>query len=260
MPRAVGVTEDHARFLTKLITQVRFRGMLTAMASALLDTPVAIRPRATDVRSAAAALERAPAEDVVAWAVDRFGEGLVLASSFQDCVLLDIALGVAPALQVVFLDTQYHFPETLDYMDRVRRRYDMDLRIVRPRVGPDERWRFDLDGCCAVRKVEPLDRALSGRSAWMSGRRRADSDTRSDTPVVGFDERRGLVKVNPLAAWTDADVERYIVDHDLPVHPLASRGFASIGCWPCTRAVTPGEDTRAGRWEGTEKTECGLHL
>jgi len=226
----------------------------------LLDTPVAIRPRATDVRSVAAALEGAPAEDVVAWAADRYGEGLVLASSFQDCVLLDVALRVAPALQVVFLDTQYHFPETLDYMDEVRRRYDMDLRIVRPRVAPDERWRFDLDGCCAVRKVEPLDRALSGRSAWMSGLRRADSDVRADTPVVGVDERRGLVKVNPLAAWSDADVERYVRQHDLPVHPLAARGFASVGCWPCTRPVGPGEDARAGRWEGTEKTECGLHL
>src|SRR5918993_1429208 len=144
------------------------------MASALLDTPVAIRPRQADVRSAAAALEGAPAEEVVAWAVDRFGSGLVLASSFQDCVLLDIALGVAPALEVVFLDTQYHFPE-------------------------------------------PLDRALSGRSAWMSGLRRADSATRSDTPVVGVDERRGLVKVNPLAAWSDAEVERYVVEHGLPV-------------------------------------------
>src|SRR3954469_4669646 len=202
--------------------------MLAAMATALLDTPVGIRPRATDVRSAAAALEGAPAGDVVAWAVDRFGEGLALASSFQDCVLLDVALGVAPALQVVFLDTQYHFPETLDYMDRVRRRYDMDLRIVRPRVAPDERWRFDLDGCCAVRKVEPLDRALAGRSAWMSGLRRADSASRAATPVLAMDERRGLVKVNPLAAWTDADVERYAVERDLSVHPLASRGYASI--------------------------------
>jgi phosphoadenosine phosphosulfate reductase len=230
------------------------------MASALLDTPVAIRPRSADVRSAAVALEGAPADEVVAWAVDRFGSGLALATSFQDCVLLDVALGVAPDLQVVFLDTQYHFPETLEYMERVRRRYDMDLRIVRPRVAPDDRWRRDLDGCCAVRKVEPLDRALAGRSAWMSGLRRADSETRSDTPVVGWDDRRGLVKVNPLATWSDADVERYVTRHGLPVHPLASRGYASIGCWPCTRAVAPGEDTRAGRWEGTDKTECGLHL
>jgi len=234
--------------------------MLSCMASALLDTPVAVRPRSTDVPSAAAALEHAPAEDVVAWAVDRFGEGLVLASSFQDCVLLDVALGVAPALQVVFLDTQYHFPETLEYMDEVRRRYDMDLRIVRPRVAPDERWRFDLDSCCAVRKIEPLDRALTGRSAWMSGLRRSDTASRADTPVVGVDERRGLVKLNPLAGWSDADVERYAREHDLPEHPLAARGYASVGCWPCTRPVAPGEDARAGRWEGTEKTECGLHL
>ncbi len=234
--------------------------MLAAMASALLDTPVAVRPRSTDVRSAAAALEGAPAEDVVAWAVDRFGSGMVLASSFQDCVLLDIALGVAPALEVVFLDTQYHFPETLAYMDEVRRRYDMDLRIVRPRSAPDERWRRDIDSCCQVRKIEPLDRALAGRSAWMSGLRRADSASRADTPVIGADDRRGLVKINPLVSWSDDDVERYVVEHDLPAHPLASQGYSSVGCWPCTRAVAPGEDARAGRWKGTEKTECGLHL
>jgi phosphoadenosine phosphosulfate reductase len=167
---------------------------------------------------------------------------------------------VAPALEVVFLDTQYHFPETLQYMDEVRRRYDMDLRIVRPRVAPDERWRTDLDDCCTVRKIEPLDRALSGRTAWMSGLRRADSASRAATPVVGTDERRGLVKVNPLAGWSDADVGRYAAERGLPAHPLASRGFASVGCWPCTRAVAPGEGARAGRWEGTEKTECGLHL
>src|SRR4051812_22327958 len=159
--------------------------MLAAMATALLDTPVGIRPRATDVRSAAAALEGAPAGDVVAWAVDRFGEGLVLASSFQDCVLLDVALRVAPALQVVFLDTQYHFPETLEYMDRVRRRYDMDLRIVRPRVGPDEQWRFDLDSCRAVRQVEPPHRALPRPSAWVSGPPPGDPPAPPPPPPLG---------------------------------------------------------------------------
>src|SRR5829696_1033508 len=131
-------------------------------------------------------------------------------------------------------------------MDRVRRGDDVDPRMARPRGAPAERRRSD--------------RALSGRSAWMSGLRRADTASRADTPVVGMDERRGLVKVNPLATWTDGDVDRYVAEHDLPVHPLASRGYASIGCWPCARAVVPGEDARAGRWEGTEKTECGLHL
>jgi phosphoadenosine phosphosulfate reductase len=204
--------------------------------------------------------ESKPASAVIAWAYDRFDDGLVLAASFQDCVLIDVVAKTVPGVEVVFLDTQYHFAETLWYVEEVRKRYDLDLTVVRPAVPQDDLWRNDPDACCQARKVEPLQRALEGREAWMSGLRRDESPSRAKTPIVAYDLSRGLVKVNPLATWTDDDVVGYQRDHDLPIHPLAERGYASIGCWPCTRPVAEGEDPRAGRWSGTDKTECGLHL
>jgi phosphoadenosine phosphosulfate reductase len=126
-------------------------------------------------------------------------------------------------------------------------------------VPLDDRWKIDTDGCCAARKVAPLEEALAGRDAWMSGLRRADDPSRAETPIVSRD-RRGLVKVNPLATWSDADVDAYVAEHDVVTNPLLQRGYPSIGCWPCTRPVGPGEDARAGRWSGSTKTECGLHL
>ena len=117
----------------------------------------------------------------------------------------------------------------------------------------------DPDGCCALRKVEPLGRALEGKAAWMTGLRRVETPTRADAPIVSYDIGRGLVKVNPIATWTDTDVEGYVRDRGLPAHPLADRGYRSIGCWPCSRPVGNGEDARAGRWAGTDKIECGLH-
>jgi phosphoadenosine phosphosulfate reductase len=213
-----------------------------------------------DLAAVARRLDGAPAEDVVAWAAARFGGGLTLTSSLGDCVLIDVATRVVPDLDVVFLDTQYHFPQTLSYLEQVRRRYDLNLRVISPEVAADERWRTDTDACCAVRKVAPLARALEGRSAWMTGLRRAETAARRLAPVAGWDARRGLVKVNPLATWSDTDVEAYVARNDLPRHPLESAGFRSIGCWPCTRPTRPGEDARAGRWSGSGKTECGLHL
>jgi phosphoadenosine phosphosulfate reductase len=204
-------------------------------------------------------LERKPATAAIEWAVEEFGDGLVLASSFQDCVLVDLASQVDPSIEVVFLDTQYHFAETLWYVEHVRRRYDLNLRIVEPEVDPDDRWLDDPDGCCGARKVVPLAKALSGHSAWMTGLRRDEASTRARTPIVAFDVGRGLVKVNPLATWTDADVAGYSRDRGLPEHPLKELGYTSIGCWPCTRPVEDGEDPRAGRWAGLEKLECGLH-
>ena len=229
-----------------------------ALSDLALAPPPTLRP--DELAACALALEGAPADDVVAWAREAFGPGLVLSASFQDCVLIDVATRVAPDLEVVFLDTQYHFPETLAYVEAVRRRYDLNLTVVSPRVLPDDRFRVDLDGCCAVRKVEPLDRVLAGRAAWMSGLRRADSPSRASTPVAAWDFRRDLVKVNPLATWSDADVERYVAERGLPRHPLADRGYPSVGCWPCTRPAPEGAtDARAGRWKGFAKNECGLH-
>ncbi len=203
--------------------------------------------------------EDAPAAEIVAWATERFGDGIVLASSFQDCVLLDIALRVAPDLEVVFLDTGFHFAETLWFADRVQQRYRMNLTVMHPAVEVGDLWQLDVDSCCGARKVEPLARALEGRAAWMTAVRRVEAPTRATTPIVTYDIGRGLVKVNPIAAWTDEQVDAYIADNDLPIHPLVDRGYPSIGCWPCTRPVAPGEDPRAGRWSGQSKTECGLH-
>ncbi|HET6810805.1 MAG TPA: phosphoadenylyl-sulfate reductase [Acidimicrobiales bacterium] len=203
--------------------------------------------------------ETAPASSVVRWAWERFGRGVVLASSFQDCVLLDVAVRVAPDIEVVFLDTGFHFPETLDYVEQVRRRYDLNLRVVRPEVGADE-WPCGTARCCELRKVAPLARILEDRQAWMTGLRRADAATRADAPILSLDPARGAVKINPLATWDDRDVAGYASDHGLPEHPLTRQGYLSIGCAPTTQPTLDPDDPRSGRWAGTEKTECGLHL
>jgi phosphoadenosine phosphosulfate reductase len=203
--------------------------------------------------------EAKPASASIKWAHERFGDGLVLAASFQDCVLIDVAVNAVPDIEVVFLDTQYHFAETMWYVERVRERYDLNLRVMEPLVPPDDLWQTDTDECCAMRKVEPLARALQGKQAWMSGVRRSESPSRAKTRIAHLDIGRGIVKVNPLALWTDDEIATYKRDHDLPEHPLVAQGYPSIGCWPCTRAVQPGEDPRSGRWAATGKTECGLH-
>jgi len=226
-----------------------------------LSGPVAAHavPDLAELAEQSKRLETAPATSAIAWAWDRFGPDVVLAASFQDCVLIDLAMQVAPEIEVVFLDTQYHFAETLWYVEQVRERYDLNLNVVQPGVNPDNLWVQDPDSCCAARKVEPLRRALEGRAAWISGLRRSETAARANAPIVSYDIGRGLVKVNPIAPWTDFDVEQYSLDRELPRHPLADRGFPSIGCWPCTRPVAEGEDPRAGRWAGTDKLECGLH-
>ena len=201
------------------------------------------------------AFETQPASKVVRWAVERFHPRLALLSSFTDAVLIDLALRVEPSIEVVFIDTGHHFPETLETVDAVRRRYGLDLRMVTAQPYPNP---LGADGCCSASKVVQLDRALAGREAWMSGLRRADAASRAGAPIVDVD-RRGLVKVNPLATWTDDDVAGYIAEHDVPVNPLVSRGYLSVGCAPCTRPVAAGDDPRSGRWAGTDRTECGIH-
>ena len=203
--------------------------------------------------------EAKPASAAIKWAHERFGDGLVLAASFQDCVLIDVAVRTVPEIEVVFLDTQYHFAETMWYVERVRERYDLNLRVMEPLVPPDDLWQTDTDECCAMRKVEPLARALQGKQAWMSGVRRFEAPSRVKTQIAHLDVGRGIVKVNPLAMWSDDEIATYKRDHELPEHPLVAQGYPSIGCWPCTRAVQPGEDPRSGRWAATGKTECGLH-
>jgi phosphoadenosine phosphosulfate reductase len=220
---------------------------------------VALDDAAVAEQSARFEAEDTPAEEIIAWAAATFGDRLCLTTSLTDALLVDVASRAAPGIEVVFLDTQYHFPETLETLEVVRARYDIKLTVLRPDIPLDDLWRTNTDACCAVRKVAQLERALAGKDAWLSGLRRADSPPRSTTPIVERD-RRGLVKVNPIARWSDDDVATYLLIHEVPVNPLVTKGYPSVGCWPCTQAVAEGEDPRSGRWAGTAKTECGLHL
>jgi len=203
--------------------------------------------------------ETTPASTVIRWALDTFGDSLVVASSFEDLVIIDLATKVAPGVEVVFLDTEAHFPETLEFVESTRQRYGLNLTVTKP--GPEAAAHpCGSDQCCRFRKVEPLRRVLEGRRAWITGLRRSDGPTRADAPIVSWDATFGLVKVNPIATWTADDVASYLGDHGLPVHPLVPKGYLSIGCAPTTRPVAEGEDIRAGRWAGLDKSECGLHI
>ena len=203
--------------------------------------------------------EASEATEIVAWAVEQFHPALSLTSSMTDAVLIDLAVRVEPSIEVVFIDTGYHFAETIETMERVRRHYGLNLRVMTVAPHDEELWKVDPENCCSAVKVGQLDRALADKAAWMSGLRRTESPTRAAAPIVAHDVR-GLVKVNPLASWADDDVARYIADHDVPVNPLLGRGYHSIGCAPCTTPAQDGRDLRSGRWLGSEKTECGLHL
>jgi phosphoadenosine phosphosulfate reductase len=223
--------------------------------------PVDLEPRIdpTEATAISADLETAPPQDVIEWAVRRFGRDLTIACSFQHCVIIDMAVKIDPDVEVLFLDTGFHFVETLAFVEDVRQHYGLNLQIRTPAPEADCVG-CGSDGCCDLRKVQPLNAALADKSAWISGLKRVDTDHRADAPVVMWDERRQMVKINPLATWSDADVQRYIADHALPVHPLVEKGYLSIGCAPTTRPVFDGGDRRAGRWWGQARTECGLHL
>jgi phosphoadenosine phosphosulfate reductase len=205
-----------------------------------------------------AEFEKLPASKIIQWAVDSFAPHLSLSASMQDAVLIDLATKVDPAIEVVFIDTGYHFPETLETVELVRRRYGLNLRIMTVQPFAEDLWRLDPENCCSSVKVGQLDRALAGKVAWMSGLRRSEAATRAGAPIVGRD-LRGLIKVNPIATWTDADVAAYIEANDVPLNPLLHQGYTSIGCEPCTTLPADPDDPRSGRWNGKDKTECGLH-
>ena len=213
-------------------------------------------------------LEGASAQDVLRWAVDAFGDRFVIASSMGDGLLAHLASSVASGVDVLFLDTGYHFAETIGTRDAVAQVYDVNVRTMLPLLTVAEQdaqhgerlYERDPNACCAVRKVEPLARGLEPYDAWASGIRRDEAATRRDIGVVEWDAKRAMVKVNPIAAWTAADVDAYVAEHGVLINPLAFDGYPSIGCAPCTRRVAPGEDRRSGRWAGTSKTECGLHV
>lgn len=217
---------------------------------------------------AARDLEDASAWEILRWAGDTFGHRFCLSSSMGDGVMPSLAASVLPGIDVLFLDTGYHFPETIGTRDAVDFVYDVNVRTVLPLLtvaeqdaveGP-ELWRRDPDRCCALRKVEPLARSLEDYDAYASGLRREETASRAGTPVVQWDAKRQKVKVNPIARWTQADVDAYVEQHKILVNPLAEDGYPSIGCRPCTHRVAPGEDPRSGRWRGSQKSECGLHV
>lgn len=207
----------------------------------------------------------APAPEVLRSALAAFPGRIALVSSFgtESAVLLHMAAAIDPSIPVVFLDTGHLFAQTLDHRRELARRLGLtDVRDVRPAFADlalgdpkADLWRTSTDACCEVRKVRPLDRALDGFDAWITGRKRAHGAGRARLPLAerGSD---GRTKVNPLAAWSAADLAAYAALHDLPAHPLAAQGYASVGCWPCTQ---PSDDGRSGRWAGSAKTECGIH-
>jgi len=206
--------------------------------------------------------------DLLTWAWEAFDGEVTASSSFQtqSAPLLHAIATTVPEMPVMFLDTGFHFPETLAYRDELSERLGLNLRVLTPRLGHGgfkrshgELHRRDPDMCCYLNKVEPLEDALADYGAWVAGIRRDQTGNRSNAMPV-MRRRDGLVKLGPMVTWSDSDIARYLHEHDLPSHPLLSKGYLSVGCAPCTRAVLPGEDDRAGRWAATAKTECGLHL
>ncbi|MGN6250387.1 MAG: phosphoadenylyl-sulfate reductase [Marmoricola sp.] len=219
------------------------------------------------VEHVGAELELAPAENIVEWAVATFGERFCVTSSMGDAVLAHLVSTVAPGVDVVFLDTGYHFAETIGTRDAVAATLPLTVVNVTPPLTvaeQDEQYGADLyardpDLCCRLRKVEPLAQALTSYDAWATGLRRAETHNRVIAPVVGWDAKKQRVKVSPLARWSDDEVDKYIAENSVLVNPLQYDGYPSIGCWPCTQRVAPGEDPRSGRWAGRAKTECGIH-
>ncbi|MFI7320029.1 phosphoadenylyl-sulfate reductase [Streptomyces venezuelae] len=212
-------------------------------------------------------LEDASALEILQWAADTFGARFCVTSSMEDAVVAHLASRAMPGVDVVFLDTGYHFPETIGTRDAVEAVMDVNVITLTPRQSvaeQDAAYGAKLhdrnpDLCCRLRKVQPLEEGLAGYTAWATGLRRDDSPSRANTPVVGWDEKRGKVKISPIARWTQDDVDAYVTEHGVLTNPLLMDGYGSVGCAPCTRRLLEGEDARAGRWAGNAKTECGIH-
>lgn len=217
---------------------------------------------------AADALAGAPAEDVIAWAAKTFGSRICITSSMSDAVLVSLVSKQVPGIDVLFLDTGYHFAETIGTRDAVSAVYPVNVVNVTPpttvaeqdtELGP-RLYSRNPDLCCYLRKVVPLEQALGPYDAWFTGIRREETEARSDTKVVSYDARREMVKVNPIVEWTQQQVDEYIAAEGVLVNPLIYDGYPSIGCSTCTARVEDGADPRSGRWAGSAKTECGIHM
>ena len=245
--------------------------MTATNLGSLSARPAGLRPvselRALAERGARE-LENATAEEIVRWVADNFEvERTAVACSMADAVLPHVVASALPGVDVLFLDTGYHFIETYVTRDEVERALDVRVVDVKPKQTVAEQdaefgaelFARDPNLCCARRKVEPLQRALTGYELWFTGVRREEAPTRTATPFVSWDEKNGLVKVNPLAAWTFDELVEYATANAVPLNLLLTAGYPSIGCEPCTKPVAEGEDPRSGRWAGLAKTECGLH-
>jgi len=214
-------------------------------------------------------LEKSTPEQIIQWAVDTYHPRLTMATAFgpEGCVILSILARIEPKVYVFNLDTGYQFKETLDVRDRIAQKYGISVDLQAPETSVQQYeaahggsvYKTNPDQCCADRKITVLHRVSRGFDAWMSGIRRDQSAHRAKAPIVGWDKRFGLVKISPLANWTNKDVWKRIAQEQIPYNTLHDQGYPSVGCWPCTRSVLAGEDERAGRWSGTAKTECGLH-
>jgi phosphoadenosine phosphosulfate reductase len=212
-------------------------------------------------------LDGAAAVDLLRWADEHFASEYVVASNMQDAVLIDMAAKLRPGVDVLFLDTGYHFAETIGTRDAVSEVYDVNVINVTPEHSVAEQdallgknlFARNPNECCRLRKVAPLGKALQGYSAWVTGLRRVEAPTRANAPLISFDAAFGLVKINPLATWTDQDIQDYIEANNVLVNPLVFDGYPSIGCAPCTAKPADGADPRSGRWQGKGKIECGLH-
>ena len=242
-------------------------GLDLTAPSALVSMEDAEQMR-TLAEQASEELADASAEDIIRWATDTFGDRICITSSMTDAVIIHLASAVKPGIEVVFLDTGYHFAETVGTRDAVEAVYPVRLLNITPsrtvaeqdaELGPRLYGR-NPDLCCYLRKVEPLERALTNYDAWITGVRRDETNSRRDMRVVEWDDRREMVKVNPIIGWTSKQVDEFIAENNVLVNPLVYDGYPSIGCRTCTAKVELGADPRSGRWKGTGKTECGIHV
>lgn len=225
---------------------------------------------ADEIASASRELELATPQEILRWAVAKFHPRLTMATAFgaEGCCILHMLAEIEPNVRVFNLETGYQFPETLELRERLKDRYGIAVEYVRPEMTVTEYeaehggplYRIRPDQCCHDRKILPLRRAVVGYDAWISSIRRDQTEHRAKANVVGWDAKFSLVKINPLLSWTKKDVWNFVLKHDVPYNPLHDRGYPSIGCWPCTEPVGEGEDERAGRWAGSKKKECGLHV
>lgn len=222
-----------------------------------------VRVNEQELAAASARLESLPIEEAakgaIDWVIEHAGGKYAVASSFQDAVLIDLVIKADPNAEIIFLDTDFHFPETLAFVERLRKTWNLNLTTTHPSIGREESP-CGSPRCCELRKVVPLNAALEGNKAWITGLKRVDTPERVGAPILAWDHQRNMVKANPLATWTDQDIDDYLERNGLPLHPLTYVGYVSIGCAPTTQPVADGHNPREGRWPGSDKTECGLHV